>query len=461
VPVAGLGWLSPAGDKQMTKAISKSGLNLARQARHCLEVGDIDQAEKICNEALRQYKADPDLLLQIGNVHYFRKRYDEAADLFQQVQKLRPKDSEARTMLWGTYRDAGDFDQMLNLALEFQNHPLNTNEVFLAYRSFLAVCDWQNAEKIQEHIFTLFNQQKISLGLISAILIDLCSIPGLSPKVVYDIHRQWGDEEIKGKQAYFPANSPAVPVNGRLKLAYISADFNAHPVGAFINQVIQSHDRQRFEIYCYAYLERNDAFTQHFRVHAEHFIDITTLRYEEVADRIHADGIDILIELGGHTTNSRLPVLAYKPAPVQITYLGYPNTTGLPTVDYRITDHFAECEEGTQYVEKLLYMPQSFLCLGSGLAQPASAIAPVEKKGYITFASLNHIRKLNPQTIQAWSQILNRVPDSKLMLKVRAVETGVSIVHDNVLSEFASHGINAERIAFLPYTDSHKEHMLQ
>ena len=445
----------------MNETLIKTGLELAKQVRRYLELGDFDQAEKLCTEAMREFGDDPDVLLQAGNVHYFRKRYAEAARHYRQVQKLRPKDSDARTMLWGTYRDAGDFEKMLQLAQQFQEHPLNDNELFFAYRTYIALCDWKKAASIQERTLKLLRQGRINHSLISAMLIDLCSIPNLPPELVYDIHRLWGKDETGKRNPYFSAGTPLPPVHGRLKVAYLSADFNAHPVGAFMNQIIGSHDRSRFEIYCYAYLERNDAITENFRNQAEHFIDITAMRFDEVAKRIHDDGIHLLIDLGGHTTNSRLAVLAYKPAPVQFTYLGYPNTTGLPTVDYRITDPFAESPEGTHYVEKLLQMPQSFLCYGTGLAQQPSDAAPATKKGHITFASLNHLRKLTPETIRTWSRILNRVPDSRLLMKARAVESGSALILENVMAEFARHGIERERIEFLPFTDSHKAHMLQ
>ena len=445
----------------MNEILEKTGLALAKQIRRYLELGDLDRAEELCTEAMGEFGDDPDMLLQAGNVHYFRKRYAEAARHYRQVQTLRPGDSDVRTMLWGTYRDAGDFEKMLQLAQEFQEHPLNDNEFFFAYRTYIALCDWKRAAVIQERALKMLREGRISHGLISAMLIDLCSIPDLPPELVYEIHRLWGEDEAGKREPYFLADTPLPPVEGRLKIAYISADFNAHPVGAFMNQIIRSHDRSRFEIYCYAYLERNDAFTQNFRDHAEHFIDITAMRHDEVAKRIHDDGIHLLVELGGHTTNSRLAVLAYKPAPVQLTYLGYPNTTGLPTVDYRITDHLAESPEGTRYVEKLLKMPQSFLCYGTGLAQQPSDAAPATKTGQVTFASLNHIRKLTPETVRAWSTILNRVPGSRLLMKARAVESGSSLILENVLAEFERHGIERGRIEFLPFTDSHKEHMLQ
>lgn len=443
----------------MISTSTKNIQQLTKQVQHFLEIGDIHQAEIICDKAVTQGVTDPDMLLQIGKVHYFRKRYKEAGNIFRQVHQVRPKDSEVRIMLWATHRDGGDFESMLNLARQFQDQPLNANELLFAYRSFLAACDWHSAEKMQEQVFDLVKQRKIRHDLIPALLIELCGIPGLSPELIFDIHRLWGNEEVKDKQPYFPDNMPATPVAGRLKIAYISSDFKLHPVGFYMNQIIRSHDREHFEVYCYAHLGRDDMMTQHIREHADHFIDITVLRDEAVAARIHADGIHILIDLSGHTTDTRLPVLAYRPAPVQMTYLGYPNTTGLPTVDYRITDHYAEYEGGTHYVEKLLYMPQSFLCFGVDPSELREESTPAGKGDHITFASFNNVRKINPQVIQAWSQILNRLPGSKLALKAKDLDN--KVIRENLLREFSSHGIKAERIEFRPYTKTYEEHIIQ
>jgi len=443
----------------MTSASTKGIQDMARQAQKFLAAGAVYRAEKICDKALNHGAKDPDMLLQTGKVRYFRKRHDEAAALFQQALNLRPTDSEARIMLWASYRDGGDFEAMLKLAHQFQNNPLNANEVFIAYRSFLSSCDWSSAEKIQDKIFTLVKKGKIRHDLIPALLIELCGIPGLPPELVFDLHRQWGNKEIKGKQPYFPANTPAIKASGRLKVGYLSADFKLHPVGFFMNRVIASHNRRHFDIYCYAHIGRDDSLTRNIREHADHFVDITALPNDEVAARIHADGINILIDLGGHTTDTRLPVLAYRPAPVQITYLGYPNTSGLPAVDFRITDRHAECEEGSRYVEKLLYMPQSFLCYGVDPSGLRTAGTPVEEKDHITFASFNNVRKMTPYVIRVWSRILDRVPGSRLALKARGLEA--RIVRDNILSEFAGHGIQAERIEFRPYTKTYEDHMIQ
>ena len=142
-----------------------SALKLANKIRKFLDLGDIYEAERLSNNALPKYKEEPDLLFQIGYMHYARKRYSEAVELFRKVLKVRPKDADARLMLWGAYRDVGDFDQMLTLAHEFVRHPLSANELFLAYRSFLAVCDWEQAEKIQNKVMESLQQGKVSQNL--------------------------------------------------------------------------------------------------------------------------------------------------------------------------------------------------------------------------------------------------------------------------------------------------------
>ena len=446
--------------KKKSKNKKKCKPSLTDQARIFLEKGDVHQAEVVCTKAVKQGNTDPEMLLYMGNVHYFRQRYGDAINCCQQLLQLQPKNSNARILLWAVYRDSGNFDSMLDFTKQLQKQPLNADENLLVYRGFMAACDWHNAEKMQGRILEMAEQGEISHKFIPALLFELCEMTGLSSELIFNIHQQWGNREIKGKLPFYTADSSPAPVKERLKIAYISADLYQHPVGIYMHQIIQEHDHQHFEVYCYAYLVQNDHLTQQIRESTDHFVDITKLSHADTAARIHADGIHILIDLGGHSGNTQLPVLAYRPAPVQMTYLGYPNTTGLPTVDYRITDHFAECEEGTRYVEKLLYMPQSFLCYGVNASTlEENKRLPAGEKAHIIFASFNNIRKITPQTIQAWADILKRVPASRLALKSKGLSN--IIVRDNILREFASHGVQAERIEIRPCTATYAEHMVQ
>jgi len=438
---------------------SNSGEQLARQIHDCLEAGDLTRAEKLCRQAENLSAPDLELMLQTGKVHYFCKRFPKAICIFRQVLKEYPGHSEVRIALWACYHDSGDFEHMLEIAAEFESKPLNANELFFAYRSFLAVCDWERAGKLEQQTLALAEQGKLRHDLIQALLLDLCAIPDIPDEQVFRIHCLWGKTEVSGKRALCSGRIQSRQSGERLKIAYLSADFNAHPVGFFMANILNSHDRESFEIYCYAHLGRHDEVSERLRDLTDHFVDITHLNHADAAARIHADGIHILVDLGGHTNDTRMPVLAYRPAPVQMTYLGYPNTTGLPTVDYRITDHHAECEEGTRYVEELLYMPQSFLCYGTIPLQIEQEEPAVLHDKQIRFASFNNVRKLTPQVIEAWSRILKRVPESMLMLKFNNADK--PHIRSNLFREFARHGIAGERIELLPFIKDINSHFTQ
>jgi len=159
--------------------------------------------------------------------------------------------------------------------------------------------------------------------------------------------------------------------------------------------------------------------------------------------------------LGGLTTNTRLAALAHRPAPIQITYLGYPNTTGLSTIDYRITDNFADENSDQFYSEKLLRMPQSFICYGFDTSGYSSNKSPSETKGHTTFGSFNHVRKLNPEVIETWCAIMQRVEGSRLILKAKDLDD--KIIKNNIIKEFESHGISRERLQVQGFTAKYED----
>jgi predicted O-linked N-acetylglucosamine transferase (SPINDLY family) len=228
-------------------------------------------------------------------------------------------------------------------------------------------------------------------------------------------------------------------------------------VGLFIDPVIAAHDPARFEIFCYSTSAALDASSERMAAKAHRFVDVSALTDEAIAHQIHEDGIHVLVDLAGHPAETGMPVLRYRPAPVQMTYLGYPNTTGLAEVDYRITDHYAEAEGGTQYTEQLIRLPESFLCFGSFAERPRAELPPAASKGYITFGSFNHTRKLTPQAVGLWSEILRQVPGSRLLIK--ASLAGEACVQANLHEAFAAAGIDRERIELRGFTETRESHL--
>jgi predicted O-linked N-acetylglucosamine transferase (SPINDLY family) len=202
-----------------------------------------------------------------------------------------------------------------------------------------------------------------------------------------------------------------------------------------------------------------DQMTERLRKMADHWCAIAQLTDEALAEQVHQDGIDILVDLSGHTAGNRLQMFARKPAPVQVTWLGYPNTTGMPVIDYRLTDDIADPPgRADQYsIESLVRLPNGFLCYEPPEVAPDVAGLPVREAGRITFGSFNILPKMNASVIALWSQILNQVSGSCLLLKCRQlVDEPTRRVY---LDLFARHKISADRIKMLRQTPSTHEHL--
>lgn len=245
----------------------------------------------------------------------------------------------------------------------------------------------------------------------------------------------------------------------RLRIGYLSRDFARHSVSYFIEPVIARHDRSRFEIFCYSNNPKPDAVTERIEKAAEHWRDITFVSDEEAFRQITADGIDILVELSGHTAGNRLHLLARKPAPVQVSYLGYPATTGLASINYRIVDAITDPpgEDDAVHTEALVRLPGSFLTYLPGQDPPAVMPPPAAARGYITFGSFNNPIKINAEVVAAWVRILQAVPGSRLLLKGFAFDSDAAV--DRFREMFAAQGIGAERIELIAWHPEVKSHL--
>ena len=433
----------------------QSQKKLAQQLRSLIQQGETLKAYELFNNFDAEV-SDFELLLEGGKCYYFQGKHQQAILRLKQAYEMDAEHSEVRQMLWSSYRDCRMYREMLELTAEISNNIGSTAELMMVYRAYLGVCDWHNARKYQPEIIALGKAGKIDANMLPALLIETCALPDLDQASVRDLHCQFGTTLFDSRKHDMPASYPALnSLSGKMKIAYISSDFNFHPVGCFINHILSSHLRDKFEIYCYAHLLRRDEITDHIRNSVDHFIDVTKLSDAQLAGRIHADGIHVAIDLNGMTTNTRIAALAHRPAPVQITYLGYPNTTGLSTVDYRITDNYADENSDQYYTEKLIRMPQSFICYGFDTTGFSRDKTPSETKGYVTFGSFNHVRKLNPEVIETWSAILHRVENSRLILKAKDLDD--EIIRENVIAEFASHDISRDRLQVQGFTAQYED----
>lgn len=256
----------------------------------------------------------------------------------------------------------------------------------------------------------------------------------------FEEHRKYG-ETIQARVTPMTEYLGKPDPQRKLRVGYVSADFRRHPVAFFFEPIVEHHDRQQFEIYCYYNHFACDDVTLRLKDMADCWRDVRSLNDEELAQQIHADQIDILMDLTGHTADNRLPVFAWKPAPIQFTWLGYVVTTGMSSIDYIFTDrHYTpDAEAESYYSEKPVYLstyrvfrPEADLPVGE---------LPALSKGYVTFGSFNSFIKISEQVLALWARLLNEIPDSRLSIIVAAKESV-----DYVKAFFAERGVAEERL---------------
>jgi predicted O-linked N-acetylglucosamine transferase (SPINDLY family) len=244
----------------------------------------------------------------------------------------------------------------------------------------------------------------------------------------------------------------------RLRIGYVSADFKKHSVGYFLSAIFLNHDAASIETTCYSGCTEEDEQTDFFRSRAAHWRSTIGIDDRELAAQIRADAIDILVDLSGHTFGHRLNVFARKPAPLQVTWLGYPNTTGLPAIDYRLTDSIADPQGAadTASSEELFRLPDGFHCYTAPVAAPDVSRLPAERNGFVTFGSFNNLAKVNHQVLDAWAGVLKEVAGSHLILKsTRLLDPEM---RKRVLKLLEQRGIASDRVRLigkLPTTADH------
>jgi predicted O-linked N-acetylglucosamine transferase (SPINDLY family) len=270
----------------------------------------------------------------------------------------------------------------------------------------------------------------------------------LSPREVFDEHREWARRHADPLAATVRPHPNPRTMGRPLRVGYVSANFRDHAVTYFFESTLMHHDPERVSSYCYSDVERPDACTERLRRAACVWRDITGQDDESVAELVRRDGIDILVDLTGHTENHRLLTFARKPAPLQVTWNGYANTTGMSAIDYRITDALADPPGMTEHLhsEKLVRLPEIYMAFTPPAASPDVSAAPMLAAGHISFGSFNALSKVTPQVIRVWSDILRAIPRARLlMFTVPAGRT-----RDRLFREFASHGISDARLELIP-----------
>jgi predicted O-linked N-acetylglucosamine transferase (SPINDLY family) len=273
-------------------------------------------------------------------------------------------------------------------------------------------------------------------------------------------HRIWG-RKAEAAAASHPIRRPAPrPPGDKIRIGFMSSDLKNHPVAYFALPLFEHYDRDRFEVYAYSYYQGSEDPTQaHIRELCTAFRWNPDINDRDAAQLIADDDLDMLIELGGSTHMNKLSVMAYKPAPLSASWVGYPFSAGLETIDYLVVDPYMTPEDPSLMVEKPLVLPHTWYALGSRAFRADPAVdprPPFERNGFITFGTANNSYKYTPELFDAWAAVLNAVPDSQFLF-VRP-EGGSRTFRTNALALFARSGVAPERIRFEPVRGRHLPH---
>jgi predicted O-linked N-acetylglucosamine transferase (SPINDLY family) len=261
----------------------------------------------------------------------------------------------------------------------------------------------------------------------SALVTCLAYDPDCTPQMLLEAHRAWESSLMGAVESGRPA-APAVADRDpqrRLRVGYLSPDFRRHPVAALLAPVLERHDRGAVEVFGYYNFAGADEYTARLRNTCAHWRDVARMEDDALDRLIRADRIDILVDLAGHTYLNRLAVLARKPAPVQVEWLGYYCTTGLAAVDWFITDPWSSPPgQEAWFSEKLYRLPHTRFCYEPYAFVPEVNDLPAKERGHITFASLNNLAKLNPAVLALWARVLGEVPAARLVIQGQALDDG-------------------------------------
>lgn len=418
-------------------------------------VGRIEEAVAAAQQAAR---IDPNYIEahnELGLALHRARRHAEAQEAFERVLELNPQHVAALNNLANLFTD--------------EDRPSQAAECF---RRALAI-DPDRIELLNNYATLLKSQAKIDEALDiyhrilakrpdywpahSNLLLTLNCHPRADRGLLAE-HLEWAKRHAEPLQTKIHPHTNDRSPDRRLRIGYVSPDFRMHSVAYFIEPILIAHDRAQFEIFCYSNAPRADRMTDSIRSHADHWREITGQSDDRVAELIREDAIDILVDLSGHTAHHRLLVFARKPAPVQATYLGYPNTTGLRTIDYRLTDAIADPPGMTEshHAETLMRLPNTFLCY----RPPDAGIAPRATRPAndpVTFGSFNNFAKVSGETIALWSGVLRAVEPSRLLIKAECL--GDEPTRGAVRDRFSAHSIDPRRIELLGREPNFQRHL--
>lgn len=421
-----------------------------------MALGRMDEAIGSLRRAVELNPGLTESWRNLGDALLDRGRFEESAAAFDRAHRLEPQRPDILNnlahALYTTGRTAASieyFRKAIEAHPQFAEAYTNLGNVLLETGDVAGAIDaHRSAARLKPDMLLARS------NLLYALHFD----PSADARSIYEEHLATAKAHFEPLAAEIRSIDFDGATNRRIRVGYVSQDFRDHPVGRFMLPILGHHDRAKFETHVFSDVLIEDELTAAAKKHADAWHKIASLRDGDVAELVRRQRIDILVDLAGHTGVSRLLVFARKPAAVQVTYLGYPDTTGTAAMDYRITDDIADPPGVTDpfHTEQLGRLPNGFLCYAAD-ELPDLTPPPSQSNGFVTFGSFNNLAKVSPVAVALWARILESNPMARLLIKAQAL--GEDATREIVRRRLIEQGIPADRLDIRGRTKSHREHL--
>jgi len=420
------------------------------------------------------YKRIADAARQNGN-------WPEALAGYQSHLARQPDDAEAYNDLGIVYCHLGRFDDAsaaysaaisldssllsahLNLGHMALQEKRNYREAISHYQRVLQI-DSRHADAIHQICIAYYEAGELAASLdtlssavrdcndpvaLEFLLFMMNASPGHDAEMHFQLHMRWSAlHALAAKRPKAARKTARGRHGGKIRVGYVSADFREHAVARFLLPVMERHNRDRFEVFCYANQVETDSLTRQIRATEIAWREVLKLDDVAFCNLVQQDGIDILVDLSGHTRGNRLGTFEMEPAPIQLAWLGYLNTTGMKSMQFRITDSDLDPVgiADRLHTERLIRLDPGSWAYRAPNEEVDIGVGPCEVQGHITFASINHIAKLNEKLFDCWAALLRQLPGSRLKL------FGIpdQVAADRIVRSFAGMGVTNDRLTLLP-----------
>ena len=412
-------------------------------------------AIQVSQDAIERFPDDWELLHMVGNLLTASGRDEEGYQWYLKAYELQKESTEVLNSIGlhlSRFERPWQAMPYHNKALELKPGNLYTHHC-LGFAFLKAGYPKDAAQHLLKSVEGGYKNKDCHDSLLMA----LQYLEGVSESQIYDFHKQWVDlyapEDATEKPLKITNANPSSP----LRVGFVSADLHEHSVARFMSCLI-GNIPEDIDVFLYSHSDGTHERTKFLMSLGGTWLFCRDHTDDQLVDRIRTDRIDVLIDLSGHTGNHHLTVFAQKPAPVQVTWLGYPNTTGLQSIDYRLSDNIADPEGEADELssETIIRLPHGFHCFEPPIQLPEINELPALKNGYITFGCFNNQAKITPLTVKRWGLLLSTFPNSRLLLKNKQLrEAQNQSIWRNILEQ---NFIPIDRVEFCGYTPSLEDH---